>query len=828
MHHSCLFTATNMKTWTFTLILTLCVVAVSAQSKIRQKRTWIIDSFTLEEESPGPFPYALGTINLDKKYLVNFVLSGNGVDLEPKGVLSINKKTGEILVHKKVDYETFPVLRLKFEAKNASNDKVDTRLGVEVKVQDINDHAPVFKPLNYEISLNESVLQGKLVMTVFASDDDDVLTPNGTFKFRLVSSTPKTDNLEFYMSQKENTGNIYFKGCLDYEKAQKYTLLIEAKDNGDKVQLSSTGTVVLNIIDHNNHLPEITGHTGPGKIKERESGVDVLRLQVTDKDSRGSPAWKAQFTIHGDPKNYFKIQTDPKTNEGILTVVKGMDYEEQTSRNVSISVKNEVPYFFCKVKNPTSQGLWEVEALAEGSSMDTTKLYPVTIAIEDINDPPEFVPPVKEIMIMENTKVGTLLGTLTARDPDKSFGSTFHFIKGEDKENWVTVDPKTGQISVAKVMDRESSFVKDSTYSVPVYVVDNAEPPLTGTGMVIIHLGDQNDNVPLLEVDKVNVCLSDKETMTNITALDLDLPPYSAPFHYELLGDVKGKWRIDPNHGITVNLVRETTVYSGHYELQVKISDSQNFGLVQNLSVTVCDCSITSNCHVSRSMRAQTSVSAIGVIIFALLLLLVFILMAFLISCKEKKAMIPDAPDWYLINSNIEIPGTDCKIPVKITQMDMSNETVKVSSPLGALNGISTQDPLLHNGFRHSFASSAEQQMIRRSFRRSSTRRSYRQGKNYDMMGSMSRNYSTYYSDDLHLRQALLIQLEKRLHQFQTPQEELGDYEPHFYADEGEPEMGVSLDTISIAELDFHPDILTNLDFQFNKLAAVCRPDLMS
>lgn len=49
------------------------------------------------------------------------------------------------------------------------------------------------------------------------------------------------------------------------------------------------------------------------------------------------------------------------------------------------------------------------------------------------------------------------------------------FIKGEDKENWVTVDPKTGQISVAKVMDRESPFVKDSTYSVTVYVADNGK-----------------------------------------------------------------------------------------------------------------------------------------------------------------------------------------------------------------------------------------------------------------------------------------------------------------------------------------------------------------
>lgn len=61
---------------------------------------------------------------------------------------------------------------------------------------------------------------------------------------------------------------------------------------------------------------------GPARIKERETGVEVLRLQVSDKDSIESSAWKAKFILHGDPENYFKIQTDPKTNEGILTVVK--------------------------------------------------------------------------------------------------------------------------------------------------------------------------------------------------------------------------------------------------------------------------------------------------------------------------------------------------------------------------------------------------------------------------------------------------------------------------------------------------------------------------
>lgn len=68
----------------------------------------------------------------------------------------------------------------------------------------------------------------------------------------------------------------------------------------------------------------------------------------------------------------------------------------------------------------------------------------------------------------------------------------------------------------------------------------------------------------------------------------------------------------------------------------------------------------------------------------------------------------------------------------------------------------------------------------------------------------------------------------QRLLQLQTPQEELSDYKPHCYADEGESEKDQNLDAISIPEIEFHPDILTHLDFQFNKLAAVCRPDLMA
>lgn len=78
---------------------------------------------------------------------------------------------------------------------------------------------------------------------------------------------------------------------------------------------------------------------------------------------------------------------------------------------------------------------------------------------------------------MHSTLEYTCSNELTANwiPLDLAISISSSFAKGEDKDNWVTMDPKTGQVSVAKRMDRESPFVKNSTYNVIVYVVDNGK-----------------------------------------------------------------------------------------------------------------------------------------------------------------------------------------------------------------------------------------------------------------------------------------------------------------------------------------------------------------
>ena len=51
-------------------------------------------------------------------------------------------------------------------------------------------------------------------------------------------------------------------------------------------------------------------------------GVVPLRLHVADRDQEKTRAWQVKYTMEGDTGGNFKVETDPFTNDGILTVVK--------------------------------------------------------------------------------------------------------------------------------------------------------------------------------------------------------------------------------------------------------------------------------------------------------------------------------------------------------------------------------------------------------------------------------------------------------------------------------------------------------------------------
>ncbi|XP_034387957.1 cadherin-like protein 26 [Cyclopterus lumpus] len=643
----------------FFLLVVYSSSATCSELLSRHRRGWIIGSFTIEEGLSGPFPYVLGKINIQRSYQVYFDLFGEGVDEEPKGVLSINKESGTVYVHRAVDYEENTMLKLKFEARKTDL-SIETTIGVEISILDINDNPPRFQRNLFDISVDEETTQGSHLLNLVAYDRDQRGTPNSTFHYEIKSVAPNLPDTKFAIDE---SGSISFKGCLDHEVAEMFTVVVEAKDHGDVVSLSSSTTVVIHVEDGNNHLPTISGQTGSGKVKEDEIGSSPLRLHASDQDAPNGRAWRAKYTIQGDTGEHFKIKTDPDTNDGILTVIKPLDFEAGAQVELTISVENEAPYFSCKVREKTPSGLWKVDSGNGADDEPRHHSVKVVIEVEDTNDPPLFSATVKEAALEENAPVGTWVEKVTAVDADSSQARDFVYKIGSDPAGWVTVDPQTGDITTSDTPDRESPHVVNGVYTVVLHAVDDGKPPLTGTATMNIYVTDQNDNVPQPTVDYVDVCLSDGPTTINITAFDLDANPFGGPFTFELLGDVDRNWKLNPSYGYTAGLVKEPSVSAGPHTIDLKISDMQGVFGVYSLSVTACDCSVTSNC---RSRTATKAVSGAMGIVFALLLLLLFLLlMAVVVSCKEESIFLEtrDSSGETLLVSNIETPGTDCQVP---------------------------------------------------------------------------------------------------------------------------------------------------------------------
>ncbi|XP_074499918.1 cadherin-like protein 26 [Sebastes fasciatus] len=826
-----------MATIHLSLFLMLCLGVHSSSSEIlkRHKRNWIIDSFSIDEGYEGAYPYILGKVEIEKNYTF-FKIKGQGVNLDPIGVLKINEDTGIITVHKHVDHEKYKVLKLTFQALDRDHHAVDTQLGIDILIKDANDNAPKFTPEFYNIKIKESTTQGTIVTTLQANDEDSTGN-NRLFDFKVVSVNPQPHEVEFYLTQKMDsedttrTTDILFKGCLDHERADKYTILVEAKDRGEKIQLSSICTVIIDIEDGNNHLPVITGQTGLGRVKEGEENVLVKRIQVTDKDTKGTTAWKAKYKIQGDANKNFMVKTDPETNEGLLYVEKHLDFESISQKNLTISVENEIAYHSCKVIKRTTDP-WEVvtKYVAGTESLSTCQ---VTVIVEDVNDSPFFVPPNKKVMVVENVKAGYYLETFTARDPDIT--NTFVYRKGDDPADWVIVDTKTGKITTSKIIDRESSFVKDNIYKTTILAVDNGQPPLTGTATLEIHINDMNDHAPFLPESIIDMCQSEGPSLANITAVDLDENPYAGPFTFNLLGDVEDKWKLAPKKGYTVNLVKEPTVPSGQYELLLEVMDLQDMKATHNLSVTVCNCEDTArpNCRVRKATGSALGGGAIGILFLGMLLLAVLLLLAFLVSCKSKRKRIaiPDGDSGqHLMTSNIETPGTDCKVAFVSSINNGHSQKVLTVKQL-PVTIIQTETPNKGSAFLNRLLSDST---MAESFgrveygRRSKGASSAKRTGNWELRSSMRGtwaghgSYSAYQQNNVIQREVLLKVLKKKLHAHEAPGEELGDYAPHVYGEEGDAKTNFDLDAISMPDDFFDPDM--DLDYKFNNLASVCMP----
>ncbi|XP_060247813.1 cadherin-15 isoform X2 [Meriones unguiculatus] len=485
---------------------------VPAQGRVR--RAWVIPPISVSENHKR-LPYPLVQIKSDKQQLgsVIYSIQGPGVDEEPRNVFSIDKFTGRVYLNATLDREKTDRFRLRAFALDLGGSTLEDPTDLEIVVVDQNDNRPAFTQDVFRGHILEGAIPGTLVARAEATDADDPETDNAALRFSILDQ----GSPEFF-SIDEHTGEIRtVQVGLDREVAAVYNLTLQVADmSGDG--LTATASAIITVDDINDNAPEFTKDEFFLEAAEAVSGVDVGRLQVEDRDLPGSPNWVARFTIlEGDPDGQFKIYTDPKTNEGVLSVVKPLDYESREQYELRVSVQNEAP----------------LQAAAPRARRGQTR---VSVWVQDTNEAPVFPKNPLRTSIAEGAPPGTSVVTFSARDPDTQQLQRISYSKDYDPEDWLQVDGATGRIQTQRVLSPASPFLKDGWYRAIILALDDAMPPSTATGTLSIEILEVNDHAPALApLPSGSLCSEpDQGPGLLLGATDEDLPPHGAPFHFQL------------------------------------------------------------------------------------------------------------------------------------------------------------------------------------------------------------------------------------------------------------------------------------------------------
>ena len=371
----------------------------------------------------------------------------------------------ELVLQKALDREKEPHLQLLLTALDGGSPPNSGTSEIEINVLDNNDNAPMFSNSLYKIKILENVPIGTAVFTLNATDADE--GPNSEIVYSLRSKDQ--DHILDVFKIDPDTGIISVKGKIDYEERRAFEIRAEARDKGQP-PLSAHSKVLVEVIDVNDNAPEITVTSLLNTVNEDAvAGTAIALVSVLDRDSGKNGEVKCEilntvpFKLETNYKNYFSLVVDGR-----------LDREVTPQYNITIAATDE-------------------------GSPPLSNVSVITVHISDVNDNmPYFQEPVINVYVKENSKVGTVIKTVTAIDADTSNnGQVSYSILNSDSKSLsiptlVNINSETGDIMSLQSLN----FEEKKTFQFQVQATDSGVPPLSSNVTVNVFILDENDNSP--------------------------------------------------------------------------------------------------------------------------------------------------------------------------------------------------------------------------------------------------------------------------------------------------------------------------------------------
>lgn len=298
--------------------------------------------------------------------------------------------------------------------------------------------------------------------------------PTDTVTVRLESVTPSDGGPMPFSVTKQPSGEaeiMLTRSILNHEVVSEYRLLVVAQDDGDG-QLTTSAVVVITVGDLP-EAPQVPATMVLAVAENSPPGTVALEAAFYDDDDD-----VLNFTLlpQGNEEGFFDAVRKPGANQVVqLVVVKdGLDYEAGT-RSFQLHMN-------------TTDGVYEF-----ATTIDVT--------VVDVREAPIFNP--TNFSVVENSPPGTLVGVLTATDPDGD--PMFFYAEAGNFAGVFEVDKVSGNVTIADYdttgtvvggglgVDYENYRSYKLTIQVQDREIKDSSTALSGVGDVIITVINVDD-----------------------------------------------------------------------------------------------------------------------------------------------------------------------------------------------------------------------------------------------------------------------------------------------------------------------------------------------
>ncbi|XP_056328618.1 protocadherin Fat 1 [Danio aesculapii] len=472
---------------------------------------------------------------------ITYQLSGSGAES-----FTIDSETGAVRTLATLDREVTDVYNLTVRAVDKDNHFCQASL--LITVEDVNDNSPKFTSDPHRVSIYQNTQPGTYVARLEAFDADNGM--NGKIRYSFEDSAGGLFSIE------ESSGIISLERSLDKQTKAMHVLRVRAADQGFPHRLSSLGSVVVTVLDTNDHPPVFERREYISTVPEDVIiGTKLLKVFAASKDRQMTSQTTYSFSS-GNELGAFRI--DSQT--GDIFVMEPLDYEESSQHYLTVKA-------------------------TVGGKQSLSDMATVTIHLQDINDnSPVFSQKIYSAVVSEDTSLASTLLTVLANDLDGPLNNQIRYSIEENNQNCPFImDVVSGELRLAHQLDRE----KVASYMLTVLASDSGNPLKSDSAAINIAVSDVNDNPPVFSQANYSLIIQENlpsgASVLQLNVTDNDSFHNGPPFSFILIGVEPNPFSVDQQ-----GLVQTAgPLTKGQYTLQVQVTDNGKPPLKSVTSITV-------------------------------------------------------------------------------------------------------------------------------------------------------------------------------------------------------------------------------------------------